>query len=82
MEARTQRLEQAVFGVDTGNGLYREVKAMRNDLSTRLDSLDAKLDEEREEREAEWTEFYRRAALWFVGAAGTVGIAFIINRLP
>lgn len=76
VSSRVQRLEQAVLGVGTDNGLYREVKA----ISARLESIDTKLDNEREERQAEWALFYKRLALWFIGAAGTVGVAFLIDR--
>lgn len=76
MPARMQRIEQAVLGVGTDNGLYREVKA----ISARLESIDQKLDAESAERKAEWSQFYSRLAIWFVGAAGTVGVAFLIDR--
>ena len=76
-----QRLEQVVLGVGTNNGLMREVKEMRAEMAERLDTIDASMEQEQRERKAEWAQFYSRLAIWFVGGAGTVGMAFVIDKV-
>lgn len=58
--------------------LYREVKATREDVG----KLAEKIDQESDERKAEWAEFYRRAFLGLIGLGGTFLVGFLISRLP
>ena len=83
-----QTLEQAVLGVGTGNGLLREVKAMRAEMAEAVERIERAIADERDaiaderdERKAEWSDFYRKFALGMIAFAGSVGSGVLIAVL-
>lgn len=81
MEVRVQTLEQAVLGIGTGNGLLREVKAMRAEMAEAVERIERAIADERDERKAEWSDFYRKFALGMIAFAGSVGSGVLIAIL-
>lgn len=75
---RLQRLEQAVLGIGTGNGLLREVRALRQDVSEGLDDLRTLVVQESKDREAQWSGVYRRVAVSVLGIFGSIGGGVIV----
>lgn len=76
-----QTLEQAVLGIGTGNGLLREVKAMRAEMAEAVERIERAIADERDERKAEWSDVYRKFALGMIAFAGSVGSGVLIAIL-
>lgn len=92
LDSRMQRLEQVVLGIGTDNGMYREVKAIRQELNAGLGeikdtiALEAQArkagdDEQTQKREAWESAIYRRIAIAALGIGGSVGGGVIVALL-